>query len=527
MPRLIASCCALLLCACTSLPGRDYPRKPSPLAAQAPNPELVQPFRAAARAHGTESGFRLYSVGIDGLLLRLELIEAAHSSLDLQYYIFHGDESGKLITEALSRAATRGVRVRILVDDVETVRGDEQLYGLAGAPNVEVRIFNPWRYRGHNSLARGLEYLFGHSRLDFRMHNKLLIADGAVAVFGGRNIGDQYFQVDPAWQFADDDVLTAGPAVQDLAVSFEEFWESQLAIPVQALLPAKATDAAAAQALAERVTVPEKAAAADPNYPQKLAAKEPLASVLAGRAPLDWARAEVAVDNPYKGQQSQTQVHISNLLFGPVAAAIDNTRTEFSMVTPYLVPSPHEMRLLEDLRARGRTVRILTSSLEAESSSVAQAGYMHYRKRLVESGVQLYEIRARPENPRGTGQSEKMSRYGNYSLHAKLLVFDRSAMFVGSMNYDQRSRRLNTEDGVIIHSVPLSEQTAQRFDLLTQPENAYAVSLQEQVPGDKPELTWSTVKSGERVTLHSEPARSAWQKFEVHFLELFPIDREL
>jgi cardiolipin synthase C len=527
MPRLIALCCAVLLCACTSLPGRNYPRQPSGVPALPPNPELVQPFLRAERAHGAESGFRLYSVGIDGLLLRLELIEAAQSSLDLQYYIFHGDESGKLITEALDRAAARGVRVRIIIDDVETIRGDEQLYALAGVPNVEVRIFNPWRYRGHVGLLRGMEYLLGHSRLDFRMHNKLFIADGAIALFGGRNIGDEYFQVDPAWQFADDDVLTAGPAVRELAVSFEQFWQSQLAIPVQALLPAKATDAAAAQALARRVTVAQKAAKADPDYQQKLAAKEPLSSVLAGRAPLDWARAEVAADSPYKGEELQTQVHISNLLFGPVAAAIGNTRSEFDMVSPYLVPSPHEMRLLEDLRARGRTVRILTSSLEAESSSVAQAGYMHYRTALVESGVQLYEVRARPEDPRGTGQSEKMSRYGNYSLHAKLLVFDRSVMFVGSMNYDQRSRRLNTEDGVIIHSAPLSEQTARHFDLMTQPQNAYAVSLQEQTPGDKPELTWSTLKSGEPVTLHSEPARSAWQKFEVHFLELFPIDREL
>jgi putative cardiolipin synthase len=527
MPRLIVFCCVALLCACASLPGRNYPRKPSPLPAQAPNPELVLPFLSAERAHGTESGFRLYSVGIDGLLLRLELIEAAHSSLDLQYYIFHGDESGKLITEALARAAARGVRVRILIDDVETIRGDEQLDGLAGAPNIEVRIFNPWRYRGHNGFARGFEYLLGHSRLDFRMHNKLFIADGAIAIFGGRNIGDEYFQVDPAWQFADDDVLTAGPAVQELAVSFEQFWQSQLAIPVQALVPAKDTDAAAAQALEQRVTLPKKATAAYPDYQQRLAANEPLSSVLAGRAPLDWASAEVAVDSPYKGDEHLKQIHISNLLFGPVADAIHDTRSEFTMVTPYLVPSPHEMRLLEDLRAWGRTVRILTTSLEAESSSVAQAGYMHYRKPLLESGVRLYEIRARPENSHGTGQSEKMSRYGHYSLHAKLLVFDRRVMFVGSMNYDERSRRLNTEDGVIIHSTPLSEQTARHFDLMTQPENAYAVSLQEQAPGDKPELTWSTVRSGEPVTLHSEPARSAWQKFEVHFLELFPIDREL
>jgi len=213
MPRLIALCCALLLGGCTTLPGRDYPRQPSPLAAHAPNPQLLQPAHAGASAHtNTESGFRMYSLGIDGLLLRLELIDAAHSSLDLQYYIFHGDESGKLLTEALLRAAARGVRVRILVDDGETVRGDEQLFALAGEPNVEIRVFNPWRYRGHNSFVRDVEYLFSHRRLDFRMHNKLFIADRAVALVGGRNVGDEYFQVDPDWQFADDDVLTTGRA---------------------------------------------------------------------------------------------------------------------------------------------------------------------------------------------------------------------------------------------------------------------------------------------------------------------------
>src|SRR5215469_4802473 len=191
MRRFIAFGCTLL-CGCTTLPGRDYPRPTSSPPVELPNPALLQPFAAAERAHGAQSGFRLYSVGVDGLLLRLELIEAAHSSLDLQYYIFHGDESGKLITEALASAAARGVRVRVLIDDTETVPGDEQLYGLAGAQNVEVRIFNPWRYRGHNEALRGIEYLFSHRRLDFRMHNKLFIADRAVALVGGRNIGDEY-----------------------------------------------------------------------------------------------------------------------------------------------------------------------------------------------------------------------------------------------------------------------------------------------------------------------------------------------
>ena len=156
MPRLTALCCALLLCACTSLPGRDFRRTPSPPTTEPPNPALLQPFAAAGRTHAEESGFRLFAAGIDGLLLRLELIRAAHSSLDLQYYIFHGDESGKLVTEALGKAAARGVRVRILVDDTETISGDEQLFALAGEPNVEIRVFNPWRYRGHNTFVRAL-----------------------------------------------------------------------------------------------------------------------------------------------------------------------------------------------------------------------------------------------------------------------------------------------------------------------------------------------------------------------------------
>jgi putative cardiolipin synthase len=525
MPRLTALCCVLLLYGCTTLPGRDYPRPPSPSATEPANPALLQ-AGAGASAHHGESGFRMYSAGVDGLLLRLELIAAAHSSLDLQYYIFHGDESGKLITEALSKAAARGVRVRILIDDGETLRGDEQLDALVGQHNVEVRVFNPWRYRGHNAFMRDIEYLFSHRRLDFRMHNKLFIVDRAIALIGGRNIGDEYFQVDPNWQFADDDVLTAGPAVQELAIGFEQYWQSELAIPVQALAPAKATDAAAAQALAQRVTVPQKAANAGSNYEEKLAANEPLASLLAGSAALDWADAVVTYDSPYKGKRLAAGEGVSSLLFAPVAEAIHATQSELTLVTPYLVPAPDEMRLLQELRAKQRTVRILTSSLEAESSHAAQAGYMHYRVPLLESGVQLYEIRARPESARGTGQSAKLSRYGHFSLHAKLLVFDRSGVYVGSMNYDQRSRRLNTENGAIIHSGVLAEQTARHFDHMTQAENAYAVRLEEKAPGD-PALTWSTVESGQPLVLRDERARSSWQKFEVHFLELFPIDSEL
>src|SRR5262249_39206088 len=148
----------------------------------------------------------------------------------------------RLITEALLAAAHRGVRVRILVDDGEVAPGDDQLYALAGDPHVAIRVFNPWHYRGKSVTLRGLEYVSHHSRLDYRMHNKLFVADGALALIGGRNIGDQYFQVDPEGQYADDDVLIAGPATSELGACFEEFWTSENAVPAEFLEPERLRD---------------------------------------------------------------------------------------------------------------------------------------------------------------------------------------------------------------------------------------------------------------------------------------------
>jgi len=524
---LVLACIALLGAGCTTLPGRDFPREtPQPLT-QSANAALVQPFAAATRSHPKESGFRIFSVGVDGLLLRLELIEQARRSLDLQYYIFHGDESGSLITEALGRAAARGVRVRILVDDAESVAGDERLFGLAGHENVSIRVFNPWRYRGHNLVLRGVEFVFSRGRLDYRMHNKLFIVDGTIALIGGRNIGDQYFQTDPQSQFADDDVFATGVVVPELADVFERFWQAHLAVPVQALQPSDQTGDKAAHHLLRRKVVPQKAAAAGLDYQAKLASGEPLASLLSGAAPLSWAPAELACDSPDKGPKTARGERVRSLEFAPVAAAIRATRSELEVVTPYLVPTQGELKLLEEPREPPRRVRILTTSLEANNDALTQARYMRYRVPLLTAGVQLYELRARPEGSRGTGQSKKLSRYGNYSLHAKLLVFDRSGVFVGSMNMDQRSRRLNTEDGLVIHSSELAEETARRFAAMSSPENAYTVTLQAPPAGGRPTLTWTTVNGGQSVSSTREPARGLWQRVEVWFLSLLPVDREL
>jgi putative cardiolipin synthase len=517
---------ALALHGCVSLPGRDYPRPESEATRLPADSTLVAPFASALQTHGSQSGFRILQSGVDGLLLRLELIEHAQRSLDLQYYIFRADESGLLIGNALVRAAQRGVRVRVLVDDGETVPGDEKMLGLAGQANIAVRVFNPWYYRGHSWALRGSEYLLGHSRLDYRMHNKLFVVDGVIAVFGGRNIGDQYFQVDPESQYADDDVFTVGTAVNELAASFDRYWNSKLAVPAQGLRHWVGGMLPEPEPPRGEHVEPEKAKASGSNFEAKRAAGEPLSDILSGRTPLVWASAEVTCDSPDK-KDIKEGTRTGSLMYGPVAEAIRQTQNEFTMITPYLVPTAPELQLLRDQLEQHRRVRILTNSLEANAGLPAQAGYMHYRIPLLRAGAQLFEVRAHIENVRGSGQSRKMSRFGNFGLHAKLMVFDRSSLFIGSMNFDQRSVRLNTEVGLIIQSPELAEQSVKRFDAMTQPESAYAVRLQEPPDTRRPELTWSAVESGQSVTYHKEPARSAWQRFLAHLLTHLTPDSEL
>ena len=507
-------------------PGRDFPKSESEAARLGPDSFLVAPFADALRSHSSESGFRILPDGVDGLLLRLELIERARQSLDLQDYIFRYDESGVLIANALVRAAQRGVRVRILVDDGETVAGDEQLAALAGQTNIAIRVFNPWRYRGHNRLLRGTEFVFRRPRLDYRMHNKLFVVDGVIAVFGGRNIGDQYFQVDPESQFADDDMFAIGAAIDRLARTFDHYWSSELAVPAQALAHRRRAAATRSPVLSTPHTMPEKAESAGANFTDKLRAGEPLAAILSGGAPLVWAHAEVACDSPDKARVAEG-VSVGSLMYEPIANAIAQTQSELTLVTPYLIPTASELRLLEDRLIQHRRVRILTNSLESAPDLVAQAGYTHYRVPLLRHGAQLFEVRARLESVRGSGQSRKISRYGKYALHAKLMVFDRSSLYVGSMNFDQRSIRLNTEVGLIIQSPELAEQTARRFQAMTQPQSSYALALQQADPPAKPRLSWSTVEAGHPVSYSVEPARSAWQRFKVRLLSLLPLDREL
>jgi putative cardiolipin synthase len=517
---------ATLLAGCASLPpGSNFPKTPSTAFAHPEETRVGKIFDGEARDHPDQSAFRILPVGADGFAARMQMIKAAQHALDVQYYIFTADSTGLLVTDALLAAADRGVHVRLLVDDGETAPGNDQILVLAAHPQIEVRLFNPFVYRGHLHWVRAAEFLFESQRLDYRMHNKLFVMDNATALIGGRNIGDAYFQVDPDAQYADDDVFVGGPLVRKLSATFDEYWNSALAIPVEALhggRPSKARLARERQRLEEHL---RKVRESGVDYIKRADQGDPFAGILDGRLSLAWSQARVVCDSPDKKQVVSGE-SAGRLMYGPIAEAVNAVKSEFIMVTPYLVPTPGEMKLLHNLRQRNVRVRILTNSLNSTNELAAQTGYARHRRELLQEGVELYELRALLGSNRGSGQSAKMSRFGNFGLHAKLFVFDRKRLYAGSMNFDQRSRRLNTETGLIIDSPELATQTATRFEAMTQAPNSYAVALAAPESANSP-LIWRTEENGLPVDYRREPSRSLWRRVAYALLSALPLDKEL
>jgi len=512
---------------CASIPpGSDFPKHASLALTHPEETRLGRQFENAAQEHNGNSGFRIIPVGADGFLMRMQMIHAAERTLDLQYFIFRGDETGRLLTEAVLHAADRGVRVRVLIDDGETEAGDGQIKALEAHPSIELRIFNPFKYRGHAKLFRATEFMFNASRLDYRMHNKLLVVDNAVSLIGGRNIGDEYFQINPDSQFADDDVFAAGPIAQRLSATFDEYWNSALSIPAEALSDGKSsqTDLNVHREKLSEQSQQLKTEGID--YVKRIATGEPFDGIISGRLPLIWAHAKLICDSPNK-KEVEDGAMVGRLMHKAVANATIAVQSELLMVTPYLIPGKEGMKLFKDLRERNVHVRVLTNSLESSTVLLAQAGYMHYRIPILESGVELYEIRSLLGNSRGSGQTAAISRYGNYSLHAKLFVFDRQRLFIGSMNFDQRSMHLNTEIGLIIDSPVLAQQIAARFDAMVQPINSYMLELHTNDGGRSPSILWRTQEDTKTIEYDTEPARSNWQRVKVNILTLLPMDKEL
>jgi putative cardiolipin synthase len=512
----LASLLLIAMCAgCASVAGSGGGKPVSNALANIRETSLGNQFLALADGHAGDSGYHLLHIGVDGLAARVQMIRRAERTLDLQYFIFRGDETGTLIREELRHAADRGVRVRVLVDDGDTVPGDEQLLELDGYTNVQVRIFNPFDTRSHNVLVRNLDFLFNKSRLDYRMHNKLLVADNAIALIGGRNIGNQYFQVAPESQFADDEVFVAGPMVQALSHEFDEFWNGDMTVPAHAFKGLAAYRAP--------TSIPVVRGGGD--YMSHIDSGEPLRSLGSGETPLIWTSARLVYDSPDKKYIEQ-RAERGHLMSQSVEQEIAHAQHEALIVTPYLVPSEQELALLEAMQGRNARAKTLTNSLEAAPSLAAHSGYDKVRVKLLLAGAELHEVRARLDSNQGSGESRQISRYGNFGLHAKLYVFDRRRIFIGSWNYDQRSLRINTEMGLLIENSQLAQDVAHRFEDMTKPAAAYQVVLDSE-SSKRPRLVWETDVDHQRVRFFKEPSRGWLQREREKLLALLPLQPEL
>ncbi|MFZ3323812.1 MAG: phospholipase D family protein [Usitatibacter sp.] len=524
---LLAASLLSILAACASLPpGSDYPRTKSNALTRPEQTRIGAQLASAKAGHAGTSGFKLLPVGIDSFLLRMEMAEAAGRTLDVQYYLIQSDDTGQLLIEAMLQAADRGVRVRVLLDDAGSFGRDAQIRTLAGYPNIELRLFNPFTYRGSIGFFHAVEFLGDAPRLDHRMHNKLFIVDNEIAIVGGRNLGDEYFQSAANVDFADYDVIAAGPIVNQLSASFDAYWNSPMAIPIEALAGHTPTARELDDyrgVLAEHHA--QVVASAAPYLPS-LSAGEPLAAMLAGESSLVWAKAEVIYDSPEKTKIEEGEQG-GRLLRHRLGEVAKQVQSELIVVSPYLIPGPAGMAFFQGLRDRNVSVRILTNSLASSDMPVVHSGYQAYRAPLLEMGVDLFEVRPVPGHPVDREHGMKMPSTGLYALHAKAFVFDRKRIFIGSMNLDQRSLHVNTEVGLIIDSPVLAGQVAKRVTDIMGPANSYVLMLGEAGASGPRPLIWRTLEDGKTVDYHHEPAATMGQRLSVDFLAFLPLDELL
>jgi putative cardiolipin synthase len=507
----------LAVAGCASLPpGADHPRTvTTSFAAPLSTPLGKQASRQSQRHPGL-SGTRLLARGVDGLILRTQMARAAQASLDIQYYIFVEDQTGRVLLDAVLDAARRGVRVRILVDDLN-LHGRpatrETLAALGHHENIEMRVFNPFAYRGDNQAAHALDALLNAKRVNHRMHNKLMVADNAIALVGGRNVADDYFEVGNApKRFGDFDLAVIGPVVPAFSRNFDEFWNCALAIPLEAVesVPTHRAEEA------KREVAQDNAASDLPALARRIDSGELLSSLMNGRG-MSWGRAQAVADPPQKAQDNAGDGSDSPTA-QVLAAQLRAVRQELVVISPYGVPGDDGLATIRALRARDVRVRVLTNSLASTDEPIVHAAYRKYREPLLDAGVELHEVRPAPGQLRDRKGLGSVASGAPFALHAKAYVFDRTVVLIGSANLDPRSLVLNTESGILIESRELASQVLRRFEEFSAGANSYAVTR----GGDG--LSWRADVDGGEVAWNVEPETTPEQRLRVDMLSILPLD---
>ena len=513
---------ALLVCAaCASLPKTHTCSPSSALADTADSTSLGRVAARRMTELNGPSGINLIPRGPDAFLARLTLVDLAERSLDLQYYSWHDDTVGKLLIGAVMRAADRGVRVRLLIDDVGASPDDRTLLLLDAHPNIEVRLFNPISSRS----VKALWMISDFSRVNRRMHNKSITADNQMTIVGGRNIGDEYFEASTVMNYADLDALAIGAAVAAVSARFDRYWNSPIVYGITELRHESPASGDLERAAAGLRAFEQQQR--DARYAQAMRESRLSQELRDGRVSFSPARIEVTSDDPIKVEHAGKDR--SQNLMPQLRPQFDGARESVMLVSPYFVPRKGGVEFLRSLRARGVRVRVLTNGLASTDVLPVFGKYKKYRRQLLEAGVELYEIDPAydldgPAGPLQTsdGANATDAKAPRAALHGKVLSFDCLQFFVGSMNLDPRSAFTNTEIGFLVDAPDVAGRLCEGLDE-TFARGAFRLELTTTSNGAR-HLEWVDTDKGREQRFTSEPRASRWQRFKAWMYGILPIE---
>jgi putative cardiolipin synthase len=460
-----------------------------------------------ARQNPGDSGFSIIRYGRRALTARVALADLAEKSLDVQYYIWEADATGRILAERLVRAAERGVRVRVLVDDINLAGRDARIAALDAHPNIHIRLFNPFS----NRRFRGLDFVTDLSRVNHRMHNKLMVMDNAIAIVGGRNVGAHYFEAHEESNFRDLDIAAIGPIVREISDVFDHFWNGRWSVPVADIVDRPFEEQDHLTAIA---AIREQIDADNYPFPLNIDLGELLATLDEEISGTTWAKGRIVWDDPAAIYDGWRSGKINEALY----QRMQNLRRELLIESAYFVPRQRGVEAAKRLTDRGVRLRVLTNSLAANDVLAAHAGYSKFRRALLEAGVELYELRPDP----GPIDKKLVSMESKAALHTKAIVFDREDVFIGSFNLDPRSASINTEAGLYVESPEIARQVIEYMDDGVAPRNSYRVLVDEQR-----RLRWVTDVDGAGVDYSKDPKSTWLQRSLTALIRVLPVDRQL
>ena len=502
----------VLFSACSTVP-EVYPRSSSHALTAYKSTDIGKTLEREVARHNGKSGFDIIRYGREAFTARIAMTDLTQKTLDLQYYVWDADETGRLLALHTLRVADKGVKVRVLLDDIGLEGRDKMVAAMDAHPNIEIRIFNPFSNRGMHAL----DFLTDTDRVNHRMHNKTVIMDNAFAIVGGRNIGNHYFGVSDEFNFRDMDIAAVGPIVRDISKMYDYFWNGKWSVPISVITKKKYT---MTDLQIERKKLEEKIRKDSYPYPLAKDTQQLQRKLKKLMQHFVWTHeGEVLWNDPVQMRLPRDKQ--SHTLISSLHTRLNKVHKSLLMESAYFIPRKDGIEHLIKLRKKGIKVRILTNSLKSNDVMAAYAGYNNYRMELLRHGAEVYELRD------DAGKSKIINhapakRKVSTGLHAKIFVFDDKDVFVGSFNLDPRSSKINTEGGLYVPSPVLAKRVMAYMNEGIKAENSYHLQLDEQG-----HIMWITEENDKKKVYRSEPKTGVWDKLKVNILQMLPLEDQL